>query len=153
MTSQNSVKNLFYYLPVTSDCSLPTENVTEIKTNIFVTSFGPVSDTEMVSWTANDKGKRGWTNTLTHTHLKPLQTTVGASGSTRFIHNLSWKSSKTVSILTRKWDETDVNVYILMQWGRPVPACSKWLISLLIRTLMIYMVPPGWPNALNLLLN
>lgn len=26
-----------------------TENVTEIKTNIFVTSFGPVSDTEMVS--------------------------------------------------------------------------------------------------------
>lgn len=27
----------------------PPENVTEIKTNIFVTSFGPVSDTEMVS--------------------------------------------------------------------------------------------------------
>lgn len=25
-----------------------TEKVTEIKTNIFVTSFGPVSDTEMV---------------------------------------------------------------------------------------------------------
>lgn len=27
-----------------------TEKVTEIKTNIFVTSFGPVSDTEMVSF-------------------------------------------------------------------------------------------------------
>lgn len=26
-----------------------TEKVTEIKTNIFVTSFGPVSDTEMVT--------------------------------------------------------------------------------------------------------
>lgn len=30
-------------------CALSTENVTEIKTDIFVTSFGPVSDTEMVS--------------------------------------------------------------------------------------------------------
>lgn len=28
--------------------SIVTEKVTEIKTNIFVTSFGPVSDTEMV---------------------------------------------------------------------------------------------------------
>lgn len=28
--------------------STPAEKVTEIKTNIFVTSFGPVSDTEMV---------------------------------------------------------------------------------------------------------
>lgn len=33
---------------------LPTENVTEIKTNIFVTSFGPVSDTEMVSLNSID---------------------------------------------------------------------------------------------------
>lgn len=29
-----------------------TEKVTEIKTNIFVTSFGPVSDTEMVRTSA-----------------------------------------------------------------------------------------------------
>lgn len=35
--------------PVSLISPLPTENVTEIKTNIFVTSFGPVSDTEMVS--------------------------------------------------------------------------------------------------------
>lgn len=35
-------------------CSFLTENVTEIKTNIFVTSFGPVSDTEMVSFSTTN---------------------------------------------------------------------------------------------------
>lgn len=29
--------------------SLPSESVTEVRTNIYVTSFGPVSDTDMVS--------------------------------------------------------------------------------------------------------
>lgn len=28
---------------------LPSESVTEVRTNIYVTSFGPVSDTDMVS--------------------------------------------------------------------------------------------------------
>lgn len=38
--------------PPVSPLLSQTENVTEIKTNIFVTSFGPVSDTEMVSLNA-----------------------------------------------------------------------------------------------------
>lgn len=29
--------------------SVPSESVTEVRTNIYVTSFGPVSDTDMVS--------------------------------------------------------------------------------------------------------
>ena len=42
---------LTHYPQFSAACvlSVPTEKVTEIKTNIFVTSFGPVSDTEMVS--------------------------------------------------------------------------------------------------------
>lgn len=35
--------------PTLSCVCVFTEKVTEIKTNIFVTSFGPVSDTEMVT--------------------------------------------------------------------------------------------------------
>lgn len=30
-------------------CVSPPESVTEVRTNIYVTSFGPVSDTDMVS--------------------------------------------------------------------------------------------------------
>lgn len=40
---------------VPSVSPLFTENVTEIQTNIFVTSFGPVSDTEMVSQMSTPK--------------------------------------------------------------------------------------------------
>lgn len=63
-----NIVHLFRSFPVFLISPLPTENVTEIKTNIFVTSFGPVSDTEMVSWTP--------ANSI-DTSPKPFQTAVG----------------------------------------------------------------------------
>lgn len=35
----------------------------------------------------------------------------------------------------------------------PLQLLNKWLITLLIHSLMTRVVPPGWPNALNLLLH
>lgn len=50
--------------------ALSTENVTEIKTNIFVTSFGPVSDTEMVSsYAANTINTQEEIDSAGQTHM------------------------------------------------------------------------------------
>lgn len=128
---------LFHYLSLTLHCSLSTENVTEIKTNIFVTSFGPVSDTEMVSWTiANSIDRQAlrifrWFRLYLHFTASAVSLKAMSRFEDGFSFDREWQKNKCVRLN-----------FFPMCCDLPIPT-SLQMIRHFINALIMRVVPPG----------